>query len=235
MSVHHHGYLSLHLLVCPPPSWYSQQSLQLSAVHTSILWNNVSCNMKKSRLWRAMAHPSACSLHPLFLFSSFPSTNRNFPLACISVSIKINWNTGRHVRPTALLNFTVVWCQIYMWHNNTICTVSYYERVFIHLFHSPAWYPCLIYQASRKQVTGKHHGEPYLPLQHKPSIPQISVSTSRVFFSLLISTPLLKHDALPFQFWHGFWELSLNADLFFAVFWQTTSKEKWILILLCVR
>lgn len=90
---------------------------------------------------------------------------------------------------------------------------------------------------SPSMFTWQTPGEPYLPLQHKPSIPQISVLTRKIqksqfSISLLISYPL--SEAFPFQL--GMILTAVPQCTFtFAVFWQATGKERWISLLLCVR
>lgn len=96
-----------------------------------------------------------------------------------------------------------VWCQNCTWHSNTFCTISHYKHMFIHLCDSPAWNPCvksLSPLPTMKQVPGKHHGEPNPPLQHKPSIAQISVLTHKIY----------KSSVFLFYLIH-FWSFSIPA------------------------
>lgn len=90
-------------------SWYTHHLLDTadSCSHNdAVKW----CELLHENVeaLQSHGHSSALLLQPLLPFSTFPSTNRNLPLACISVSIKIHRNTRYCVRPRASLNFTVV-------------------------------------------------------------------------------------------------------------------------------
>lgn len=144
LSVHLHGYHSLHPLAPPLPSW-----TQLTQLCTQ-----GPCEM----VWAA-----TCILH-----SYFPTFLPPIETSVLLASLyPLKYTKILDAMPDHELSW--IWCQTCMWHSNTFCTISHYKRV-----HPPVPQPCmksLSHLPTMKQMPGKHHGEPYLPLQHKPSIP----------------------------------------------------------------